>query len=243
MSRKPRILFYDIETSPNLGYTWGKWEQNVIQFKDQWQLLSFAYKWQGEKEVFCIGRDDFTDKSDGALVRALWKVLNEADVVISHNGDEFDNKKARAKFVEFGLKPPRPSKSIDTKKMAKNNFSFNSNSLNDLGETLGLGKKAETGGFETWLKCMAGDEKAWRKMKRYNKQDVRLLEKVYNRMKIWDQRHPHLGAMGEMTGKCPVCQSTKVQSRGWYYTRCTRRPRRRCMKCGHWSLGPIKLIK
>lgn len=242
-SKKLRVLFYDIETAPNLSYTWGKYDQNVIAFKQEWEMLSFAYKWKGESKVHVVGRDDFTDKTDKSLVKALWALLNEADATVAHNGDQFDDKKSRAKFIEHDLPPPAPYKTIDTKKIAKNNFQFNSNSLNDLGKTLKLGKKIETGGFELWLKCMAGDPAAWRKMKRYNKQDVILLEKVYNKLKIWDARHLHLSAMEGKPEGCPVCGSNHVQSRGLSYTRATQRRKFQCMDCNHWHFGPTKPIK
>lgn len=242
-AKGPRVLFFDIETSPNLGYVWGKWEQNVLSFKKEWELLSFAWKWQGEKEVYCLGRDDFYRKDEKGLVQSLWNILDLADVVVAHNGDAFDNKKARAKFVEHGLKPPKPYKTIDTKKIAKSNFEFNSNSLNDLGQTLKLGKKLPTGGFDLWLDCMAGKPSAWKKMKAYNKQDVILLEKVYDRLKIWDSRHINLAAMAERPTCCPICSSKELQCRGYNYTRASKTQRIMCKSCGHWSTGKRSPLK
>lgn len=243
MSKKPRILFFDIETSPNLAYVWGKWEQNVLSFKKEWELLSFAWKWQGNENVGCRARCDYDTKSEAPLVRALWDLIDQADVIVAHNGDAFDIKKASAKFVEHGLLPPTPYKTIDTKKMAKASFNFNSNSLNDLGTTLKLGKKHSTGGFDLWLDCMAGKPAAWAKMKAYNKQDVVLLEKVYDKLKVWDQRHISLAAMSDKSGVCPLCSSPKVQSRGYNYTRASKRPRLHCLSCGHWSQGSARAIK
>lgn len=241
--KMPRILFFDIETSPNLAYVWGKWEQDVISFKKEWELISFAYKWQGDSEVKCYTRADMPGNSEKKLVEKLWKLLNEADVVIAHNGDEFDNKKARAKFVQFGLKPPKPYKTIDTKKMAKSNFMFNSNSLNDLGETLKLGKKKDTGGFDLWLGCMAGNQDSWDKMASYNKQDVRLLEKVYDKLKIWDEKHIDLAQAAGFKDRCPICASMHIIGRGWAYARASKRARLCCKDCGHWFRGPVRLLK
>lgn len=240
--RKPKILFFDIETTPNLAYVWGKYEQNVISYRKEWELLSFAYKWRGESKVTCVGRCDFKDKTDRSLVEALWDLLDEADIVVAHNGDAFDNKKACAKFIEHNLEPPKPYKTIDTKKMAKSRFAFNSNSLNDLGLTLGLGKKIQTGGFELWLGCMAGDKKSWKTMKAYNVQDVNLLEKVYDKLKVWDQNHINLAAMEQVKDGCPLCSSQKVQRRGFTYSRASKRERLQCMACRHWFSGAVKRI-
>lgn len=239
---KPRILFFDIETSPNLGYTWSKWEVNVIEFVKEWELLSFAYKWQGDKDVHCLARPDFKDKTELSLVKALHRLLDEADVVVGHNSDQFDNKKAKAKFVEHNLPPVSPFTSIDTKKMAKGSFQFNSNSLNDLGQLLKVGKKLKTGGFELWTGCMAGDKASWKTMKEYNKQDVVLLEKVYNRLKVWDTKHPSFSAMEGKTDVCPICGSSNVQNRGYSYTRASRKQRKQCLACRHWYQGsPVRL--
>jgi DNA polymerase elongation subunit (family B) len=159
--KSPKILFYDIETSPNLGYVWQKWETDVIQFHTEWEILSFAYKFQGDKSVKCVTRKDFLDKTDKSLVKKLQEVMDSADIIVAHNGDQFDIKKSTARMIFHGLGPTKIIKSIDTKKIAKKYFAFNSNSLNDLGEYLGLGKKVKTGGFELWLGCMSGDKRSW----------------------------------------------------------------------------------
>lgn len=230
--KSPKILLYDIETSPNLGYVWGKWEQNVIEFKNQWELLSVAYKWLGEKKVRCIARPNFKDKTEKSLIEILWKLFDEADIICAHNGDSFDNKKSKAKFLEYGLKPPSNYKSIDTKKIAKSQFNFNSNSLNDLGQLLKLGKKIETGGFQLWLDCMAGKPSAWKKMIAYNKQDVVLLEKVYLKLRAWAPNHPNLTLFRDSIG-CPVCTSKNTIRRGFRIAVRRKTQRFQCNDCGH----------
>lgn len=207
---KPKILLFDLETTPNLSYTWGKWEQNVIAFKKEWELLSVAYKWLGEKEVFCITRQDFKDKTDKALTRELKNLLDSAEIVIAHNGDEFDIKKSNAKFIEHNLGPATSYQKIDTKKVAKRYFKFNSNSLDDLGNLLGVGRKEKTGGFDLWLDCMAGKKEAWKSMAKYNKQDVLLLEKVYLKLRPWMERHPNLANLNNRPSSCPKCGSTRA---------------------------------
>lgn len=229
----PIVYLIDIETSPNLAYVWGKYEQNAIAFQREWELLSFAYKRLGSPKTHCIARPDFKDKTDRAITLAVWAVLNEADVVIAHNGDQFDVRKLRAKFVEHGLTPTRPFKTIDTKKIAKSQFMFNSNSLNDLAATLKLGAKMQTGGFDLWLGCMAGDAKAWRKMVKYNRHDVVLLEKVYDRLKAWHPSHPNLPLYEDRPG-CPVCSSPRVQRRGFQILKLKKNARFQCQGCGHW---------
>jgi len=229
----PRVILIDIETSPNIGYSWGKWEQSIIAFKKEWELLSFAYKELGSKTTHCYARPDFDDETDFTLTAHALAVLDGADVIIGHNIDQFDNRKLKAKFVEHGLNPPKPYKTIDTKKIAKSQFAFNSNSLNDLAATLKLGKKHPTGGFDLWLDCMAGDPKAWKKMIAYNKHDVVLLEQVYLRLKAWYPNHPNLALLANKPG-CPVCSSARVQRRGYQVLKTRRAGRLHCQDCGHW---------
>ena len=236
---KPRVLIYDVETFPNIGATWGMWEQNVIKILKHWQLASFAYKWQGESDVTCVSQKSLSEKK---VTKALWDLFQEADATIAHNGDAFDLKKARAKFTQFKLDPPTLSRSIDTKKIAKSQFGFTSNSLNDLGDFLGLGSKVDTGGKELWFDCMDGIPKAWDKMIEYNKQDVVLLEKVYLRLRPWYPTHPNLSILSGNKG-CPSCGSLKVQSRGFRATVSGKQQRYQCQDCGHWHTGPLDRSK
>src|ERR1700688_2985826 len=177
--KKARILLYDIETAPNLAYVWGKYEQNVLEYQREWSLLCFSYKWLGEKTTKCVSLLDFTDagsnRRDEYVVKALWDLLNQADIVIAHNGDQFDNKKMNARFITLGMNPVAPYRSIDTKKVAKQYFNFNGNSLNDLSRTFKIGKKLPGMSFDVWLGCMKYDKASWKKMIKYNKHDVNLL--------------------------------------------------------------------
>lgn len=240
-----RVTLLDIETSPIIGYTWGKFDQTVIKPIRGWELLSVAYKELGAGKVTCIARPDYRDKTDKSLVKDVWKVLDESSAVIAHNGDRFDIAKLRAKFVAHGLPPTRPFKQIDTKKIAKAHFGFYSNSLNDIARDLGLGEKIQTGGFELWEGCMAGDAKAWAKMRRYNSHDVTLLERVYLKLRAWHPTHPNL-ALEDITGTiadCPVCTSTNVQRRGYRVLQLRRAARLQCQDCRHWFHRSVSNVR
>jgi hypothetical protein len=237
---KAKILLYDIETSPNLGYTWEKYEQNVITFTKEWEILTFAYKWAGQKAVKVVTRKDFKDKTDKSITKALHSVLSQANVVVAHNGNSFDNKKSRAKFIEHGLGPTPPFAQIDTKLVARRHFKFNSNSLDDLGKLLKVGRKVKHSGFELWERCMAGSPSAFKEMAKYNKQDVLLLERVYNKLLPWIAGGPNMGTLLHRPEACPKCGGT-LQSRGVFHTTTAVFPRYRCNDCGGWSRGPKSL--
>lgn len=233
--KKPKILFYDIETSPNLAYVWGKYEQNVIAYEKEWELLSVAYKWKGEKTVHCITRDDYRDTTDKSLTKDVLALFKEADIIVGHNNDNFDQKKVQARFIFHGFEPPKFLNSVDTKKIAKRHFNFNSNSLNDLGQYLGLGKKVETGGFQLWLDCMNGSEKAWKKMKKYNKQDVVLLEKVYEKFLPWVDNHPNFSLVNKQKDEllCPVCLSENIKFVDIYFNARSIKQINKCEDCSN----------
>jgi len=237
---KPKILIYDVETRPNLGFCWGKWEQNILHFVKEWELLSVAYKFVGDKTVKCVTAEG--QKDDLSVVKKLHSLFNEADILIAHNGDSFDQKKSKARMLFHGLKPTKPLVSIDTKKVAKAYFNFTSNSLADLGSFLKLGSKLKHTGFDMWLGCMEGDKKSWALMTKYNKQDVVLLEKVYKRFLPWIERHPSIARMLNHThknGVCPTCASEDTEKRGFRATQATVRQQWTCHSCGRWFMTAI----
>ncbi len=244
MTKQPRVLIFDIETSLSKGYFFDLWKEgNIIEIESSWYMLSFAWKFLGEKKTHVLALPDFPGYAknrtcDKALVTKLWELFSEADVIVAHNGDRFDIRKSNARFIAHGLTPPAPYKSFDTLKAARRNFKFDSNRLDDLGGYLGLGRKLATTGKATWLGCMNGDPKAWATMKRYNKQDVVLLEAVYLKLRAWSTNHPNLT---NYTGTgCPVCQSTKLERSGFAYLTSGRKQRMLCQGCGHrFSTGKI----
>lgn len=239
---KPRVGFFDIENAPHLGWVWEKYETNVIDFKKQGYLLCFSVKWLGEKTVKTYSLPDYPtykkDKeNDKALVKDLHRFMSEADVIIAHNGDRFDIKKANARFLVHGLTPPPPYKTVDTLKIARKVADFPSNKLDDLGRDLKVGRKLANEGKHLWFGCMSGDKKAWEKMKSYNAQDVILLEKVYFKLRSWAP-HPDLRMYDKIEG-CPTCRSPRIQRRGIHYTKTRAYQQYLCKDCRTWFRGVL----
>lgn len=240
-----RILLYDIETSYTTAAVWGLYDQNVAKVLVNPYIITVAWKWLGEKTTHVISLPDFNTykkdkRNDKELVQVMHELFEEADVIIAHNGNSFDQKWTYARFLVHGMKPPSPSLYIDTKLEAKRYFRFNSNSLNNLGQYLGLGKKVDTGGIDLWFDCIENnDPKAWGLMCKYNKQDVVLLEKVYLKMKPYMKTHPVFNVVGGEVTKCP-CGSHKIQKRGYAkLTNGRTKPRLQCQECGKWFLGKM----
>jgi DNA polymerase elongation subunit (family B) len=231
--REPKVLLHDIEAGPNLGYVYGKWETNVQKFEKQWELMAYGFKWLGKRAIEVYAQDEYTEEE---LLAIAHEALSEADVVIGHNSNGFDNKMLNAKFLEFGFDPPAPYRSVDTLQVAKRYFRFTSNSLKDLAEKLDVERKAELGGFSVWLACINGDQKAWNKLKRYNRQDVVVLEDIYIRMRPWIENHPPMNILSGQEGVCPKCMSQNMQPREKFKANATTTVERfQCGDCGGWS--------
>ena len=237
---KARILCWDCETSPLITYTWKIWEANAIEVIEDWQMLCFSWRWLGEKTIHVLGQDDFKGykpgvNNDKKLIEALRQLFDEADVIVAHNGNSFDQKKAQARMMIHGLPPPSPYKQIDTKLVAKRYGAFTSNKLDDLGKDLSIGQKLETGGFATWKGCLAGDPKAWAKMKRYNKQDVALLEEVYLKLRPWMSNHPAINLLNRDMNACPICGKGPMTRQGTKSAKTTTYQQWKCKSCNGWS--------
>ena len=144
----PRILIFDIETSPELGYVWGRFKQFLapVQVKQRSFMLTWSAKWLGEDEVvddaIFYSRDvpegGYGEKDDYEVVVSMWEYLDDADVVVAHNGLRFDLPYLNSRFAYHNLGMPSPFKVVDTCKIAKKYFRFPANSLKELGIYLGI---------------------------------------------------------------------------------------------------------
>lgn len=234
-----KILILDIETSPNLAYVWGLWDQNVSldALTEVGHVMCFAAKWHGEEEV--MFHSDFHDGHEQMILRAH-ELLEEADAIVHFNGKNFDIKHLNREFLLARLSPPAPHKDIDLLSVVRQRFKFPSNKLQHISTALGLEGKRSTGGFQTWIKCLEGDEEAWETMKFYNVGDVIETEGVYDIVLPWIKSHPSHALFNEEdpeTPACPNCGSTHLMKRGFYHTSVSSFQQYKCQnqKCGAWS--------
>ena len=235
-----KTLIIDIETSPIMGKVWSLWKQNVSldQIEEDWYIMSYSAKWLGEDDIMYNDcRENIGD--DTELLVDLYALLDQADIVVAHNGDKFDVPKINARLILNGFTPPSPYKTIDTVKVAKKHFGFTSNKLAYLTSELCEDQKldhAKFAGWKLWNECMEGNEEAWDEMMEYNMMDVISLEELYIKFLPWTSTHPNVTAdhlSHEM--HCPKCASTDLYKRGFYYTNKGKYQRYRCNDCGGWS--------
>lgn len=227
-----KILLLDIETAPNTAYVWGLYDQNIAtsQVIETGRVLSWAAKWYGDKAMMYMDERG----TRYAMLGKVHNLLDEADAVVHYNGTKFDIPTLNKEFLLEDMPPPSPFRQIDLLKTMRSQFKFVSNKLDFIAQQLGIGSKVKHEGMELWTKCMAGDDEAWEKMRKYNIQDVILLEKLYNKLLPWIKGSVNQG-IGVDAAVCPKCGSDDLQRRGFVTTDTLRYQRFQCNDCGAWS--------
>lgn len=229
-------LFYDIETSPMVSYTWRigrKISLNYDNIIEDWRIICISYKWENEDTVYHLKWDK--NQCDRKMVKQFIEVLNKADEICAHNGDRFDIKKIRTRAIHHRL-PMKPKyRSLDTLKKAKSHFAFNSNSLDNLARFLGVGRKMEHTGFQMWKDVMIGSKQALDMMIEYCNQDVTVLEDVFLCLQNYIRHNTNVSTHnGGAKCSCPNCASDDVVLNNNNYTALgTIRREMYCNTCGY----------
>lgn len=230
-----RILLFDLETAPTTAYCWGRWEQNINQKQvvKEGYILTYSAKWLGE-DTMISGR--ITKQGDDSeIVKELAQLFDQADIIVAHNALKFDVPLLKTRMIALGMNPPLPSKIVDTLRIAKAEFKFPSNSLDNIAAYLNLPRKVNHSGFELWTRCMAMEEEAFEEMLEYNLQDVVVLEQLYLRLRHWSKTHPNV-ALHETPGvvRCVCCGSDNLKHVGGkkFYTATCAYELASCNDCG-----------
>lgn len=207
-----RRLFFDIETSPNVGFFWRPgWRvslshENIIHER---QIITVAWKWQGKDKVHHLAWDK--NQNDKTLVTKFLPVMASADEIVAHFGDGFDIPWIRARALINGFKTLPIYKTVDTVAWAQRLFQFNCNKLDYLAQLAGFGRKLPTD-FQLWVDVvLRRSAPALARMIRYNRHDVVLLEKVYHWLSGIGPIKTHAGVLnGHEKWTCPRCASDNV---------------------------------
>ena len=235
-----KILFLDLETTPMQTYTWGLWNQNIAinQIIKSTEVICFGARWYGEKQV--IFKSVHHDGKK-AMLKEVARLMDEADIVIGWNSANFDSKHLKRELLQNKILPPSPYKDLDLMRVVKSQFKFPSNKLDYVAQTLGVGSKVKHSGFDLWLKCMDGDEAAWKEMKRYQIQDVNLLVDLYQILLPWINNHPSYAIIDNKPNTCVNCGEDKLIARGLAHTNTASYQRYVCKSCGKWQRGVTKM--
>jgi len=214
-NKPARILIYDIETSPNEGWFWRagyKLNIDANQITKERAIICLSYKWLGEDEVYNLAWDQ--DQNDKFLVEQFINVLNEADLIVAHNGDNFDIKwlKTRALFHRLHYNMLPKYNQFDTLKVAKSKLYCNSNRLDYIAKLLGFGGKIRTR-YNLWEDvCRHNDRNALQEMLDYCDEDVVQLEHVYKELRYLDNPRLHAGVLqGKTKQTSPISGGVNIE--------------------------------
>lgn len=248
MSKEPnkkfKRLFYDIETSPNLVFSWNVGNKISIGYDNIVQeraIICICYKWEGESKVYSL---TWTKGDDKKMLQKFVKVLKTANEIIGHNSVRYDTPWVRARCLKHGISLPHDLAEVDTLKLLRKGFRLNSNRLDYVSQYLGVGKKTDTGGFGLWKDIVLNSsKKSLDKMVTYCKNDVAILEKVFKKINPYVPSKTHIGvALGKSNHSCPECGSTTAISNGQRITATgAKRQRMHCANgCGKYYSITIK---
>lgn len=249
-NKEPRVLFVDIETLPLEVWCWGIHEQEIglNQIKHDWSVVSWAARWKDDpkgKVMYGDNRNAKNIRNDKHILKGIWKLLDEADIVIGQNSMSFDIKKLNTRFIKHGMKPPSPFLQDDTLKMARRHFDFTSNKLGYLTEQLETEHKKTPSkkfpGMELWTECLKRNLNAFREMELYNKKDVLATESLYNKFTPYAKTKDFNLFTNDTTIRCN-CGSPHFEKRGFSVTATGRFQRYQCRSCGKWTTSKINLL-
>ena len=232
--KSPKILSLDIETALMEVYVWGLYKQQISHknIVNDWFVLCWAGKWLFKDKVISdtLLPKEAIAKNDERIIKSVWKILDEADIVITHNGIRFDHRKLNARFIYYGLVKPSPYLTIDTLRVAQKELATSSHKQDYLTKYLKLPEKLHTE-IELWYDCMKG--KRLKEMVKYCRRDVRGLEEMYLTLRSWISNHPNLPIFTDVRGAaCPACMNQDLKWKGFHVTPTGRYKTFRCNKCG-----------
>jgi hypothetical protein len=244
LAHQAKILLFDLETSPILARVWSLWQDgiNIDDIVEDWTLLCFSAKWLFSEDVIAhvLTEEELINRDDKRIVTELWKLMDEANIIIAHNAERFDIRKSNSKFLKHELNLPSSYQVIDTLKHVKKRINLTSNKLDYIARYLGIeGKMVTPSGM--WRKVMENNYSMLLEMDKYCQQDVLCLEQVYLKLRPYIQPHPNVGLyITENTTSCPSCGSDNLiwNTDNVYTTNANQYHAFRCGTCG--SLGRSK---
>lgn len=232
---KANIVFVDIEAS-NLNANFG-------------YMLCGAWKSQQEKKVNCISIADFPlfekdPTNDKKLVEAYANEISKADIFVGWYSTRYDIPFINSRLIFHGLKPLPPIPHVDGWRIAKYQLKLNSNRLASAASFLGAEQKTPLDG-PTWIKAQAGHKSSISYVVKHCKQDIVVLEQVYEKIKMLAKNHPNVNLVSNgSTDACPICGTVgRLQKRGFTIAQTSRKQRWQCQKCGAWSHGRPEKIE
>ena len=242
ITKLPNVLVLDIETAPMTVYSWTLFKPKLSHdnIVEDWCILSWAAKWLHRPETISdvVTPKEAVNRDDKRICKSVFQLMEQADVIIAHNGKRFDIRKIQARFLIHGISQPSPYQVIDTLIESRKSFAHSSHRLDYLGQILVRKEKLDTD-YSLWKRCLQGDDQALAYMDEYCRHDILLLEEVYMQIRGWIKSHPNMALYVETDVPiCPTCASDKIEYCGEYVTMAGAFNSFRCENCG--SIGRMR---
>lgn len=246
MGAQPKVLYFDIEVTPAIAYIYPPYyDAKFVREIEPQSIMSISYAWEHEKKVHFLSLPDFFSlkqirdgvSNDKKLVEKFREIINIADVIVGHNSDNFDIKHVNTRLMYWGIEQTKFYEQADTLKLARRTVKLASYKLDYICDYFNLGRKEGSHG-SLWFDCMQGDKKAWKKMKKYNDQDVILTKKLYNKLNLYAKSIINTGKyVSEGDLNCPNCASNNYVAKGLRATVTRFKRSYKCKDCGRRFQG------
>lgn len=232
-----KILVYDIERMKGSAavefWSLSDFKNRRIHADDvtAWpRTICIAWRFLGDQETQFA-----SEWGDGhrKMHKRIWDAFNEADITVGHNSKAFDEKHLNTGWRDLGMKPPAPSKQIDTLTVARARFGDESKTLDALCHRIGLAGKTARYDVEVARAACNGVASAQEQIKRYNIGDIDATEALYVTLLPWIKSHPHVAPnAGADKTLCPRCASERVKRNGSWTVAVNTYRAYRCLDCG-----------
>ena len=248
----------DIERIPGRHSTWHRgqtitgpfWDLNEIKawtgkrihaddVKEWPRTICAAWKWYDQENVE-FAAEWQVGGYDG-FMRAVWEVFDRADLIIGHNADRFDARHLMGGWAEMGLPAPSPYKVVDTLKIARGTFAYESNTLDALNKRLGIDAKTDKYNAQIAKDAVNGDIPSQRILEEYNRGDIVASEALFDRLRPYARNIPHLGMWTDDALACPSCGHTMTATGKTVHANVQRYEHLTCPNCGSHARGTTTL--
>ncbi len=255
-----KVIIFDLETLPDLPAALKEWCA-LSNFPGRTlkasitSVICAGWKELGtDKPVQCINAWDFPEweinqNDDSRVVKALYDVLCDADMIITHNGMKFDLRYLQTRLMLHGLAPLPPIHHVDTRQLLSRKLYLFSASLKHATNfyKMSIRKMDHGEGWDLWVDVHAKKPEAMKLMTEYCKQDVLALEQLYYKLRPLanntQQLNHNLFNVGQGDKHvCPTCGGTRLQNKGYRHTTVSSYKRYKCLNetCGAYSRVDMK---
>jgi len=217
-NKKPKILFYDIETTPLKAWVWrlGKQVVNHHQLVDtynSYKIICISYCWNNNSRAKCLAWGN--NQNSSKIIKEFDEIIKQADITIGKNSDNFDIKHINFQRMINGH-PGMPEWIMytdDVEKQMRRHFILPSYSLDYISKLIGRSGKHPIS-LSDWIKIVENnDKKSLKKMIKYNLKDVE------DTRAVWNKILPHITPRFNMATfyddlRCKSCGSKKIHRNG-----------------------------